>query len=206
MVLAKRTLGIRRNLKEEKRRKQIKQAAVNVFSTKGYDQAPLDDVFLEAGVSKSLLYWYWENKAALLCELIDDCMAPYLELIQEAVKSEESFSKKFNRFLWDFLELARRNEKLNKLVHFCSLHHKKTEKEDFGKRINAYYQKILLNIESLFQQGVDNGYLRKDLDIEAFSLGLLSFVEGHIYMSILQERMPLDRILTILIKEFMISR
>jgi len=206
MALAKRTLGIRRNLKEEKRRKQIKHAAINVFSTKGYDQAPLDDVFQEAGVSKSLLYWYWENKAALLFELIDDCMAPYLELIQEAVQSDEAFPKKLHRFLWDFLELARRNEKLNKLVHFCSLHYKKTEKEDFGERINSYYQKILLNIEALFQQGSDAGHLRRDLDIEAFALGLLSFVEGHIYMSILQERMPLDRILTILIKEFMVSR
>jgi len=206
MALAKRTLGIRRNLKEEKRRKQIKHAAINVFSTKGYDQAPLDDVFREAGVSKSLLYWYWENKASLLLELIDDCMVPYLELIQEAVQSDEVFPKKLHRFLWDFLELARRNEKLNKLVHFCSLHYKKTEKEDFSERINSYYQKILLNIEALFQQGSDTGHLRKDLDIEAFSLGLLSFVEGHIYMSILQERMPLDRILTILIKEFMVSR
>ncbi len=206
MALARKTLGLRKNLKEEERREQIKQAAINLFSSRGYDQASLDDLVQEAGVSKSLLYWYWESKAALLKDLIDTCMLSYRELLQAAVDSDEPYPEKMHRLLWDYLTLSRENEKLNRLVHFCSLHSgKKHAQEDFGPRVDRYYKECMKLLETLFRQGMDQGHVKKSRDPEAMSLGLMSFIEGYIYMSILGDRLPLDRILTQVFNELMLE-
>ena len=80
--MARKTLGLRRNLKEDIRRAAIINAAVKVFSERGYDHATMDDIASEAGFSKSLTYWYWKNKASLFSELIDLCMKPYCDQLQ----------------------------------------------------------------------------------------------------------------------------
>ena len=99
MTLARKTLGLRRNLKEEARREQIKKAAIKLFSANDYNQISLDDLAQEAGVSKALFYWYWESKAVFFRDLIELCMSPYLDLLQAAVDSEEPYIDKMQRLL-----------------------------------------------------------------------------------------------------------
>ena len=195
MALAKKTKGVRRNLKEEQRREQIKNAAINLFSVKGYQQSTMEDLAEDAGVSKSLIYWYWEGKAALLSELIDTCMESYVDLLSAAVQSQEPFIKKLHQFLWDFSVMFRKNDRLNKLVHFCSVHTPKHRKENFSRKVNAHYHNILMLIEKMMDQAVDAGHMPKDIDCSAIALALLSLTEGHIYMSILEDRPPLDRLI-----------
>jgi AcrR family transcriptional regulator len=195
MAHAKKTQGLRRNLKEDQRRKQIKEAAVNLFSAKGYQQSTMEDLAEEAGVSKSLIYWYWKSKAALLSELINTCMQSYVDLLSAAALSEEPFIKKLHRFLWEFSDLFRKNDRLNKLVHFCSVHTPKNRKENFSVQVNAHYHKILMLLETLMEQAVGADYLPIETDCSAVALSLLSLVEGHIYMTILEDRHPLDRLI-----------
>ncbi|MBU0992411.1 MAG: TetR/AcrR family transcriptional regulator [Proteobacteria bacterium] len=195
MTAIRKTLGLRRNLKEEQRRSQIKEAAINLFSQKGYDQATMDDLVIEAGISKSLIYWYWKSKSALLSELIDTCMTTYTDLLQAGVASDEPYLQKLNRLIWEFTETFKKNDRLNKLVHFCSLHHPKNPDENFGEQVNTYYQEVLSLIETILTQGIEEGAIKNDVDTKALSLLLLTAVEGFIYMSILEERPPVERIL-----------
>lgn len=195
MSAIKKTLGLRRNLKEEHRRAQIKEAAINLFSQKGYDQATMDDLVVEAGISKSLIYWYWKSKSALLSELVDTCMTTYTELLRAIVTSEESYTQKINRLIWEFTEAFKQNDRLNKLVHFCSLHQPKNPEENFGEKVNTYYKEVLTLIEEILVQGIEQGAIKKDVDTKALSLLLLTAVEGFIYMSILEERPPVERVL-----------
>ena len=195
MSAVRKTLGLRRNLKEEQRRAQIKEAAINLFSQKGYDQATMDDLVQEAGISKSLIYWYWKSKAALLSELIDTCMTTYTELLQDIVNSNQSYPEKINRLIWEFTDAFKKSDRLNKLVHFCSLHHPKNPDENFGEQVNTYYKEVLSLIEAIMNEGVDIGMVKKDVDTKAIALLFLTTVEGFIYMSILEDRPPVERIL-----------
>lgn len=205
MTLAKKTLGIRKNLKEEERREQFKKAAIKLFSASGYDQVSLDDLALEAGVSKALFYWYWKTKAALLCDLIDECMAPYLNLLKTAVDSNLPFMERMQSLLQECFILLHENENLNKVVHFCSLHNGKKVDEDFGVRVNQYYEKCLKRLETLLREGMEKGFIDKRYDVEAMSLETLCFIEGYIYMTILGSRMPFHRVFLPLFNAFIVN-
>jgi methanogenic corrinoid protein MtbC1 len=82
-------------------------------------------------VSKSLLYWYWDGKAALLAELIDTCLEAYKALFREALAGEGLFGDRLQEALWEYVSLFRKQDRLNKLVHFCSLHHDKFEAGEY---------------------------------------------------------------------------
>ncbi len=196
MALVRKTGRIRKNMKEDKRREQFKKAAIDIFSQKGYEQATIKDMAAQAGVSRSLLYWYWESKADLLSDLIEGYMERYVDLIRRAVGSSEPFPKKFYNLLWNGLELYGKSEKLSRLVHLCALRPpSKPGDVDFAAQIGGYYKKILELLESLFQDGADTGHLDKNMDAEAMAMGMISIIEGYIHMSVMEKRMPLDRIL-----------
>lgn len=195
MALARKTLGIRKNRKEEKRREQIKRAAIKLFSAKGYDQATMDDLMLEAGVSKSLIYWYWESKHALLSELVDTCMVQYRDLLLAARDADAPFPEKIARLTDDYLRLSKKNERLNRLVHFCSIHTSQKAGESFSRQVNAWYAQILKLLTEIFRQGAEQDLLPPGSDPGHLALMILSFVEGYIYMSILQKRPKLDDML-----------
>jgi AcrR family transcriptional regulator len=77
----------KRDQVREERRRQILDAALTVFSRKGFHAANVSDVAAEAGVSQGTIYWYFDSKdelfqAALVSAAIDfgvDSIAPLAE-------------------------------------------------------------------------------------------------------------------------------
>ncbi len=55
----------------EDRREQIIDAAMHVFSQKGFTRATNKDIALEAGITPGLIYHYFESKEALLQAIIE---------------------------------------------------------------------------------------------------------------------------------------
>jgi len=55
----------------EDRREQIIEAAMRVFSQKGFTRATNKDIAREAGITPGLIYHYFENKEALLKAIVE---------------------------------------------------------------------------------------------------------------------------------------
>lgn len=54
---------------------RILKAAEETFAEKGYDAASVSEIAKRAGISKTQIFYYFENKKDLLNELIKDCMS-----------------------------------------------------------------------------------------------------------------------------------
>jgi AcrR family transcriptional regulator len=106
----------------EYRRKQILDAALEVFSRKGYGEATIPDIAREAGVAVGTIYNYYESKRDLLVSLVDAYVvtAPFRELLVQSGKADERTfvrslienrldwgSENFERFLFVFTEILR---------------------------------------------------------------------------------------------------
>jgi AcrR family transcriptional regulator len=61
----------RRRLTAEERRAGILDAALAVFSARGYHPASIDDIAREAGISKALIYEHFESKQGLYADLLE---------------------------------------------------------------------------------------------------------------------------------------
>lgn len=57
----------------ENKRTSIINAALKVFSQHGYKKSPMNEIAAEAGISKSLLFYYFKNKKELYLFLAEYC-------------------------------------------------------------------------------------------------------------------------------------
>lgn len=64
---------------------EIVDAALHVFAEKGFAAARLDEIARRAGVSKGALYLYFETKEDLFRAVVDQAIAPNMQLIRAMV-------------------------------------------------------------------------------------------------------------------------
>ncbi len=54
------------------RKVQLIEAAADLFAERGYDETRIVDIVERAGVAKGLFYWYFENKEAVVRDLVEE--------------------------------------------------------------------------------------------------------------------------------------
>ena len=74
-------------LPRHERRRQLLDAALEVFVSQGYHAAAMDDIAERAGVSKPVLYQHFPGKLELYLALLDESMDTLVETVREALGS-----------------------------------------------------------------------------------------------------------------------
>ncbi|MDI6741424.1 MAG: TetR/AcrR family transcriptional regulator [Smithella sp.] len=203
-MTTKKTMGLRKNLREQERREAIIQSAIKVFARMGYDRATMDDVVSEAGCSKALVYLYWKNKAELFLSLLDICGKQYSDFFHVILESAAPYEEKITSFFPQFVEIFNKNIELNKVSHHGSLYMGHKPDENFRSRTESYYRDYISALSALFQQGIDVGYLDPNLDVDALAFMAVAAVEGYIYMSVIAERIPPEKAFTDIMNKYIL--
>ncbi len=76
-------------LPRDQRRAQLLEAANDVFTSKGYHAAAMDDIAEAAGVSKPVLYQHFPSKLDLYLALLDTSCDRLVDVVREALDSTE---------------------------------------------------------------------------------------------------------------------
>ncbi len=71
----------------EARPDEILEAALTVFTEKGFDAARVDDIAAEASLSKGAIYLYFDSKEALLRGLIEREVAPVAQRLKSLAEA-----------------------------------------------------------------------------------------------------------------------
>lgn len=79
----------RRRLTAEERRAGILDAALAVFSARGYHPSSIDDIAREAGISKALIYEHFDSKQGLYADLLERNAGELFERLAVAIESVE---------------------------------------------------------------------------------------------------------------------
>ena len=80
----------RRRLTAEERRAGILDAALAVFSARGYHASSIDDIAREAGISKALIYEHFDSKQRLYGDLLEQNAHELFERLAASLAGVES--------------------------------------------------------------------------------------------------------------------
>lgn len=103
----------------ENREEQILQAAIRVFSKKGYSGGTTSEIAKEANISEGTIFRYFRNKKEILNKIIFACsdivsknfvMKPIKKIIQE--NKEKNYKEILKRILKDRIEILEKNSEL----------------------------------------------------------------------------------------------
>ena len=74
-------------LPRQARRRQLLEAALEVFVARGYHAAAMDEIAERAGVSKPVLYQHFPGKQELYLALLDESVEALIETVRAALRS-----------------------------------------------------------------------------------------------------------------------
>ena len=89
MPARERATGRPARLPKDQRRAQLLDAASEVFTTRGYHAAAMDDIADAAGVSKPVLYQHFESKLDLYLALLDSSCERLADVVADALASTD---------------------------------------------------------------------------------------------------------------------
>jgi AcrR family transcriptional regulator len=90
----------------DQRRAQLLDAANDVFTTKGYHAAAMDDIADAAGVSKPVLYQHFGSKLDLYLDLLDISCDRLVEVVEEALATTDKNSDRVVATMGAFYEFV----------------------------------------------------------------------------------------------------
>jgi len=167
----------RSNPVKELRENQIKEAALKLFSERGFYGTTITQIAEAAGLGKGTIYWYWKSKEELAFSLVEDMLSAFLELIVTAGEEQGSFEERFAKLVKGVAELyVVEKEHCRLLWKFRADRHYIFD-PDYTTKVTAYYLRMREAIADLICQGVESGELR-DIDPQLAAFVLLGITEG----------------------------
>ncbi len=163
----------------EERKTQIMNAAEQVFTKKGLDDARMDDIAKETGLSKGTLYLYFKSKESLIIAILDrifigafkqletqkgvqlSAKEAILQFTEEAIRGYKQMLR-ITPIVYEFLALAFRNKVVQKAM----------------KLYFDDYMKILV---PLIQRGIDSGEFRP-VDAQEVAIAAGAILEGTVLL------------------------
>ncbi|MEA5094105.1 MAG: TetR/AcrR family transcriptional regulator [Sedimentibacter saalensis] len=168
---------------ESKRREEIINAALKEFAAKGFDDASTNVIAKEAGISKSLMFHYVNNKKDFFLFLYDYCLEiikkEYFDLID--LDEKDIFERLSNTYMLKVKVLKKYPWifDFTKVVVFTDSEDVKKELDERRKNLDEY---SLMN----FYGDIDISKFRDNLDVEK-SKQLIYWAIGGYANKILEE-------------------
>ncbi|MGK4004069.1 TetR family transcriptional regulator [Sorangium sp. So ce1036] len=160
-------------------REQILDAALLVFSRKGYAAATLQDVAAEAGLTRGAVYWHFKGKAELYTALLGERLARANAVFSEALSSTPSPLEALERLLTRSLEYLEEDPEYRAVL---SLSLFKTELSPelaagFEQKVSSV-RRLVAVVSDLVRKGIAAGEIERGVDPRAAALAAVSLMNG----------------------------
>jgi AcrR family transcriptional regulator len=178
--------GVEDGPKLSERQEQILQAALRVFSQKGFDAARTKEIAKEAGVSEALLFKNFSTKESLLEQLTRMCMRLVLKPfvfspVDKIIERHKgaSLEELLLVIVRDRVDLIRKNETLLGTIAGEAIR-RPALRASFEAEMLPEIMRIF---EAVFEPRLKSGELRAGLDIDFIARSATSLVGGYLIIS-----------------------
>ncbi len=157
-------------LKREIVREKIIQAAQTVFEAFGPEKTTLEDLGRAAGMNKTSLYYYFDNKEELYAELISIQYAGFQQQLSKKMNKKNSLKGALRIYLSEKGTLTEQFKILHRARYAEGANHP----EPVVKILNRIKKQETAFLKDLLNQGVKAEELKKDADKMASALYTVS--------------------------------
>jgi len=148
-------MSTRSKRRKEQRPEEILQAALEEFIAKGYAGTRLEDVAKRAGISKGLVYVYFDTKEKLFKAVIRTFLVPHVQMLRDEVDTSELSSESLLR--GPVLRLMKKiiGSRMHELIRLLI-----AEGPRHPDLTAFYYEEVVSRGMALLQRIIDRGVAR----------------------------------------------
>jgi len=161
------------NTKNNKRREQIIDAAIEVFADKGFYNAKVADVARAAGIADGTIYLYFKNKDDLLISLFETKMEHILERFASTLNSTLSAQEKLKHFVHLYFKMVEEDQNLAQVFQ--------VELRQSSKFLKDYHNQKFIDflnvIGQIIKEGQRDGEFHNDIRINTTKLAIFGAMD-----------------------------
>jgi AcrR family transcriptional regulator len=173
------------------RRRQIVEAALAVFSEKGFNAANVSDVAARAGVSQGTIYWYFESKEELLTQALRSFFDEFGQGTIGAVAQCPTAADKLRALGRAMVDFAAEAEGLFTLfLEYWASSPRRAEASQLWTGVLVEYKDLMVGI---IEEGVGNGEFQP-VDAESLVWAMMAAYDGLAAYVMLMPNLGLARI------------
>jgi AcrR family transcriptional regulator len=171
----------RRERERLNRRNEILQAAWEVFASKDYDSATVDEIAEVAELSKGTVYLYFQSKADLFFSTFEMGIEKLFSIVKEVISSSDDPVAGFKEIVKRLLNFFEENIGFFKILsseraHF-DIHAETEDARMFRKRLTDLAFHNISIVAEYIQRGIEMGVFRQ-MDPWDVALSLLEVIRG----------------------------
>jgi AcrR family transcriptional regulator len=173
-------------------REKIIATAAHLFARHGYENTSLAHVARDAGVSKALIFWHFENKERLFDEVIARTIEPY-HIVGGDIGNLGSLApadalamlaERYTEFILEHIESVR---------FFLSLFLREEKMPDaFSAQVIEVYRQFLRLIGETIQRGQADGIFSDGVDAETRAALMMSTLNGILVQGLIGQASAVD--------------
>ena len=151
-----------------------------LFEEKGFEATSMDDIAGKLEISKSTLYVYFKSKQLIWDHIVCKYMEQLLENAKKAAEGRGSFEKRYYQLCFDIADKFEKHPMFYKAT--LSKISMDMEQEIY-KKIYEIGEKTNEAIADFIRSGIEEGVVRKDIDIYPAVIMMWSSISGIISMA-----------------------
>lgn len=153
----------------DERKEKILEVGIEEFATKGYENANINVIAKNAGISIGLMYKYFSTKTDLFVTCIQRGMAILDDAIDEIMKSDDKLIVKAEKLIRTTCTHSKRNSNYIKLYNEITSEKNSETAKLLAKEIESVTSKKYI---TCIAQALASGDVRQDLDPRMFAFFL----------------------------------
>jgi AcrR family transcriptional regulator len=177
----------------ERRRREIIEAAYEVFSQKGYSAAGIADIAGRLGMGHGTFYRYFKNKRDILDQVVDYGVERIVEALEletpEPAKNIDQFRDQLRHIGERLFTLLDSDPGLGQVVMLEAT----SIDDEMTQRVLGLIDTFGALAATFLQNGVNRGFLRKDLDTQSVGRAITSLTLPGLFAAVRGEVGPEER-------------
>lgn len=153
----------------EETRKELLDAALELFGRQGYSGTSVQEITDRAGVTKGAFYHHFESKEDVLLVIHDEFVDYQLAAMERVLAEHDDPAVQIVELFREFLESVERYQ-ANVTIFFQERRYLTGERFEHVIAKRDAFDRMFLDV---IEQGVKKGAFREDLDPRIVGLGLL---------------------------------
>ena len=157
---------------KEAAKERIINSAFQLFARKGYQEATMDDIAKEVGVSKAAIYQYLKNKKEILNEIVRSYHTMFREVLRATVDKQGSQSLAAEGSHALLKKYRLHHEMLFEIIAIAA------HDEEIKQSLKCEYEKDIQLLKELLQNQMKNGKVTFKIDTEILAQLFIALYVG----------------------------
>jgi TetR/AcrR family fatty acid metabolism transcriptional regulator len=143
------------------RRESIIQAAIEVFSKKGFKTASISEIAQKAGVADGTIYQYFKNKEDLFFSIPIEKTNEFRSQLELHLEGISGGFNKIRKFVWYFLYFFKTNPDYGRILML----EMRVSKSFVKTETYGFLKQSVSQVVDIIMEGQKEGVIRQDMDI-----------------------------------------